>query len=115
MDNLGKLGEALPELPQEDFHNKLPIELRQKIYETIYDMGKEELDDKKKELKEIQAERKSRKEGVRGETFEEKLGILQAQRREIQVSREYTRMERIIRQKAQVYNRLLRMRNEPPF
>ena len=114
MDNLGKLGEALPELPQEDFHNKLPIELRQKIYKTIYDMGEEELGDKKKELKEIQAERQNRKEGARGEVFGD-LGILQAQRREIQVSREYTKMERIIRQKAQVYNRLLRMRNEPPF
>ena len=33
MYNLDQMGEALPELPEQDFHTKFPIELRQKIFQ----------------------------------------------------------------------------------
>ncbi len=127
MDNLGEIGDALP---QETKLFDLPYELREKINEAIYDMGLEELTPFAERKTTTEQERLRRRQiyqntqqmhnqNLTATTLnimnESQQNLLEAQRESIRASREYNRMMNVISHKIVVYGRLLRTRNEPPF
>lgn len=127
MDNLNELEEALPEPTK---LMDLPYELREKINQEVFNMGIEELRPYNEKKITTEQERLRRRQiyqnaqqmhnqNMTTTTLdimnEGQRSLLQAQRESIRASREFNRMMEIISHKINVYGRLLRTRNEPPF
>ncbi len=134
MDNLNELGEALPEL-QEDINNKLPYDLRRKIFKEYEIAQMADINFYRNRLEETQEEiqrRRQQMDDAQNELFfgEPEVFIMEdyvnpaetilteaedafneAERNAAQ----YTRMMELIELQINNRGRLLRIRNEPPF